>query len=173
MAWLLRPPDGFQPDALMDEQHLPGHVPLEQPPDLSFPDHVHHFIALNLSPSALRGPEPLPSIDSPLHRSVVLLDDVVQAETGSTPAPTAEPSLLLQLLHHLGIGGVAVDVDDAGTRVIRADQDLVEESLGSGGIAAWWGPAERGRIEMEGIAEEGRMLLLVSENGQRRMVVCR
>ena len=61
----------------MDEQNLPGHVPLEQPPHLPFPNHVHHFVTLDGPAGSAEGPEPLLGIHPALHRSVVLLDDVI------------------------------------------------------------------------------------------------
>src|ERR1700756_4032187 len=69
-------------------------------------------------------------MDPALHRPVVLLDDVVEVRAGSTATASTESPLLFQLFHRLRIGGGAVDIDDAGGRVIRRGQDLVEESKG-------------------------------------------
>jgi hypothetical protein len=40
-------------------------------------------------------------------------------------------------------------------------------------VAAWWGPGETGKIEMQGLAEDCRMALVVGETGEARTVVCR
>ena len=40
-------------------------------------------------------------------------------------------------------------------------------------VGAWWSAGDRGEIEMEGVAEECRMLVLFREGGQTRTVVCR
>ena len=79
---------------------------------------MHHFITWDRSPGSLEGSKPLLGVDAALDGSMVLLNDVVQVGTDSTPATPTEPPLLLQLLHYLGVRGIAVDVDDAGARMI-------------------------------------------------------
>jgi hypothetical protein len=65
---------------------------------------------------------------------MILFHNVVQARTRTTPTPATEFALLLQLRHHIGIGGVAVDVDHPGARVTRSMQGVLEETLGGSSI---------------------------------------
>ena len=70
----------------MNQQHLPGHVALRQPPHLPSPKHVHHFVSLDGPTSSVEGPEPLLGIHPPLHRPMLLLEDVVQIPVRRTGA---------------------------------------------------------------------------------------
>jgi len=87
----------------VNEQYRPGHIAFQQPPHLTFPDDVHHFVALDRGPSPRKGSQPLLGIDPPLDRSLVLLNEVVQVGAGSAPTAPTEPLFVLQLFHHLGI----------------------------------------------------------------------
>src|SRR5258708_6435015 len=73
-SWLL----GGKPEQLFDEPVLTLNIIALDPPNLSFPDHVHRLIALNRSPSRVKFPETLLGIDSAFDRAMILLDDVVQ-----------------------------------------------------------------------------------------------
>jgi hypothetical protein len=52
-------------------------------------------------------------------------------------------------------------------------QHLLGCRMGDRQIAAWWGAGETGKVEMAGLAEDCRMILIENDNGQRRKVVCR
>src|SRR5258708_37151715 len=60
------------------ESNLPDGVSFGEPPNLSFSDHVHRFVALNGVQCAIDRPEPETGRDSFLNEAVILLDDVVQ-----------------------------------------------------------------------------------------------
>jgi hypothetical protein len=49
---------------------------------------------------------------------------------------------------------------------------LVGCKIGDTRVAAWWEEGETGRVEMEGLSEDCRMALLLSENGRPRTVIC-
>ena len=78
--------------------------------------------------------ESLLGIHSSFYGAVVLLDNVVQVGAGSIPAPPSQPPFPLHFLDDLGIRRIAIDVDDAGPRMIRRGQELAEELLGSADI---------------------------------------
>ena len=44
---------------------------------LSFPDHVHHLVALQGSPRALERKEAHPWLDAPFDEAVILLDEII------------------------------------------------------------------------------------------------
>src|SRR5215467_6252187 len=89
---------------------------------------------------------------------MTLFHDVVQVRTGTTPTPTTKFALLLQFRHHLGIGGVAVDVDYPGARVTRSKQGILEEALGGSSITPG-GKQEidRGTGRVDGSVQVGRL----------------
>jgi len=94
---------GLQPEGLVDEQHLRGHIPLRQPPHLLLPDHVHDLLTPDGSPGPIEGPEALLGVHPPFHGPVVLLHQMVQVRTGATAAPGPQPALPLPLPYHLRI----------------------------------------------------------------------
>jgi len=80
-------------------------------------------------PGSVEGPKPLAGVNPPFDRSVVLFHDVVQVGTGATATAPAQFSCRLQFRDHLGVGRVAVHIDDPGARVARSTQGSLEEAL--------------------------------------------
>jgi len=71
---------------LVHESDLPEGVSFGEPSDLSFADHVHRFVALNIVQCTIHGSEPETGSDSLFNKAVVLLDDVVQVRRRSAAA---------------------------------------------------------------------------------------
>ena len=105
-----------------------------QPSHLAFPDHVHCLVSLDRPPRPVKRLEPLAGIDPSFDRPVVLLHDMVQVGTDTTTAATAEFALSLQFRYNVGIGGVAIDIDDPGPRVTGSSQGLLEKALGGSSV---------------------------------------
>jgi len=43
----------IQAERLVDEERVPSHIAVGQPPDLSLPNHVHHLVTLDGAPRRL------------------------------------------------------------------------------------------------------------------------
>ena len=97
----------------MNEQNLSNYIVSRQPRHLALSDHLHGFVALNRSPSAIEGAESLARVDAPLDRSMVLFDDVVQVGASTASAATTEFPFPLQFRDYPRVGRVAVHVDHA------------------------------------------------------------
>src|SRR5262249_13856558 len=74
---------------LIEEQDPSQHIPLGQPPYLTFPDHVHYLVSLDRPPGAVKGSEPLAGVDPSFDRSMILFHDVVQVRTATAATPTS------------------------------------------------------------------------------------
>ena len=61
----------------MNEPALPNHITLGQPPDLPFPDQMHHFVTIDRPQCSFCRPEPQTRRHALLDESMVLLNDVV------------------------------------------------------------------------------------------------
>ncbi len=61
-----------------DEGDLPCDVSFVHPVHLSFPDHVHHLVALQGSSCRFHGKEAHPRLDEPFDEAMVLLDQVIE-----------------------------------------------------------------------------------------------
>ena len=78
-----------------DEYHLFHAVSLFYASDLTFPEHVHHFLSMQGSP---RGPERKgahPELDEPFYEVMILLDEVVEVCTLTQYTGLGENSVFL------------------------------------------------------------------------------
>jgi hypothetical protein len=67
---------------VVDELNLPKQIISRHQSNLSLPDHVDCFVALNSSPCRLEFSEALLGVDPTLDGSMILFEDVVQYGTG-------------------------------------------------------------------------------------------
>ena len=81
---------------MVDELNLPKEIISCHPSNLSLPDHVDCFVALNGSPGRLEFSEALLGVDSTFDGSMILFEDVIQILYGSVSTTIAQrPSFLL------------------------------------------------------------------------------
>jgi type I restriction enzyme M protein len=125
---------GGQPEQLSDEPDLGPNIIAPHPPNLPLPDHIHRLISLNRSPSRMKFPEALLSVDPAFDGSVILLDDVVQVLDGSMMTSAAKYSLLLNSRDGRGVDRRQIRIDDARLRMRRGAQSLAKQPFGSVGI---------------------------------------
>jgi hypothetical protein len=82
-------------EELVDELNLTPKIIPVQPPNLTLPDHMDGFVALDRSTSCLEFSESLLGVYSTLDRSMVLFQDVVQVLYRPMSASPPERSFLL------------------------------------------------------------------------------
>ena len=102
---------------VFEEPDLPLNIRAAQPPNLSFPHHVHRFVSLDDSACRVKFTKTLLRIHSSLNRSVILFQDVVQVLYGSVPATAPQRPFLLYIRDRLVIDGGPIGIDDAGLRM--------------------------------------------------------
>src|SRR5438270_3209702 len=95
---------------------------------------MNDLVPLDRPPGPVKGSEPLAGVDPSFDRSMILFHNIVRVRTGATATTTAQFALLLQFRDNLGIGGIAVHVDDPGARVTDSSQGLPEKALGGSSI---------------------------------------
>jgi hypothetical protein len=82
---------------VVDELNLPKEIISCHPSNLSLPDHVDCFVALNGSPGRLEFSEALLGVDSTFDGSMILFENVIQVlyRSVSTHRLRSVPSFLL------------------------------------------------------------------------------
>ena len=113
----------------MDEENLPGHIALRQPPHLPFPNHLNDLVTLDGSPGSVEGPEALLGVDAPFHGPVVLLNDIVQVRTGATPAPTPQLRSCFSSVTTFGYDGLPLTLITPGRGGFAAAKALRKNCL--------------------------------------------
>jgi hypothetical protein len=143
--WIL----GGQPEQLSDEPDLAPNITAAHPPNLPFPDHVDHLVALHFSPSRMEFPKALFGVDPAFDRTMILLEDVVQVlDRAMATAPPKNP-FLLDGRDRRGVEGRQVRIDDARLRMRDGAQSLAKQPFGSVGFTwptienQWWLPSNR------------------------------
>jgi hypothetical protein len=68
---------GCHSEQASDEGDLASDVSLAHPLHLSFPHHVHHFIALECSPRGFKRKEAHCWLDTPFDKAMILLDEII------------------------------------------------------------------------------------------------
>jgi hypothetical protein len=77
----------------------------------SLPNHVHRFIALNCSPGRWVREEPQAQLELPLHKPMILLNDVVHVLAGPALAFLGQQFILLQIADGANVSGVLIYID--------------------------------------------------------------
>jgi hypothetical protein len=80
---------GCQIEEVIDELDLPTEIISCHPSNLSLPDHVDCFVALNGSPGRLEFSEALLGVDSTFDGSMILFENVIQVLYGSVSTTIA------------------------------------------------------------------------------------
>ena len=126
---------GRHSEQLGDEQNLCLEVPFLHTIHLPFPEHIHHFIALDRSPRRFKGEEAESWFDEPFEKPVVLLSNGVQIF--DLPQFTAfwQLSCGFEFPDRFGIGRVFVHGDDARSGRVTRSKGPAEKPLGRFGIA--------------------------------------
>jgi hypothetical protein len=99
-----------------DERGLSRNVPLCHSLELSFADHVHHFVPLYRSPSCFKRKEAHPGFDQPFDEAVVLLHQVIEVFDLPEFDTLGKYSGGFQACNGLGIGRIFIDIDHTGSR---------------------------------------------------------
>jgi hypothetical protein len=86
---------GCQIEEVVDELNLPKEIISCHPSNLSLPDHVDCFVALNGSPGRLEFSEALLGVDSTFDGSMILFENVIQVLYGSVSTTIAQRPFLL------------------------------------------------------------------------------
>src|SRR5260370_11425282 len=107
-----------------NESHLFHALSFVYATDLTFPEHVHCFIALQGSPRALRRKETHPELDQPFDEAMILLDKVVEVFALTQFATVRNKSLRFQLFERLWISCVFIHGDDARSAGMRRSRHL-------------------------------------------------
>ena len=89
-------------------------IPLGNPLDLAFAEHVHGFITLDCTPRRRKRPEPLLRIHTLLDGTVVLLNNVVQVLHLPVTAAPARRAVMLHFSHCPRIRRRRIFIDDPG-----------------------------------------------------------
>ena len=105
-------------------------ISFSYPYNLSLPNHVHRFIALNCSPGRWVREEPQARLDLPLHKPMILLNDVVHVLAGSALAFLGQQFILLQIVDGANVSGILVDIDFSWGGDVGSTQHFSEETLG-------------------------------------------
>src|SRR5262245_11908662 len=92
---------------------------------------MQDLVALQRSPSAVKGSESLTRINTPLNRSMILLQIAIHIRTSPTAAAATQIPLVLQLFNHFRVRGIAVDIDYARPATSRNLQSALEKALRS------------------------------------------
>jgi hypothetical protein len=117
------------------ESNLPDGVSFGEPPNLSFSDHVHRFVALNGVQCAIDRPEPETGRDSFLNEAVILLDDVVQIRCRAAAAIAPQLTGSLQVRNHLWVRRMSIHVDHPRPDLASPRERQSKEVLGGNRIA--------------------------------------
>jgi hypothetical protein len=125
---------GWNSERTRDETLLSDHIAFFEPADLTFTDNVHRLVSRNRTQCAVRRTEPLTGQHALLHKTMVLLNDVVQVRRWSALAPPAEFAVLLQFCDRGGISRVTGNIDDPGTCLSRT-QSKPEKAFGRNQVA--------------------------------------
>jgi hypothetical protein len=88
---------GCQIEEVVDELNLAKQIISCHPSNLSLPDHVDRFVALNGSPGRLEFSEALFGIDSTLDGSMILFEDIIQVLHSSVSTAIAQRPFLLTI----------------------------------------------------------------------------
>ncbi len=88
---------GCQIEEVVDELNLAKQIISCHPSNLSLPDHVDCFVALNGSPGRLEFSEALFGIDSTLDSSMILFEDIIQVLYGAVSTAIAQRPFLLTI----------------------------------------------------------------------------
>jgi hypothetical protein len=67
-----------QPEQLVDDAVLGEDIPLGEPLDLAFAEHVHGFITLDGPLRRGKCSKPQPRIHAAFHQPMILFDDIIQ-----------------------------------------------------------------------------------------------
>ena len=88
---------GCQIEEVVDELNLPKQIISCHSSNLSLPDHVDCFVALNGSPGRLKFSEALLGVSSTFDGSMILFENVIQVPHGSVSTAIAQRSFLLTI----------------------------------------------------------------------------
>ena len=121
-SWFL----GGKLEQLFDEPVLTLNIIALDPPNLSFPDHIHRLISLNRSPSRVKFPEALFGVDPAFDLAMILLDDVVQVLDGSMTTSAAKRPFLLNSRDGRGVDRRQIRIDDAWLWMRSSAQSLAK-----------------------------------------------
>ena len=116
---------------MVDELNLPKEIISCQPSNLSLPDHVDCFVALNGSPGCLEFSESLFGVHSTFDGSMILFEDVIQVLHGSVSATMAQCPFLLTVEDRGAVDRRQVGVDHSRLRMGSIAERLAKQALGS------------------------------------------
>src|ERR1700704_5019063 len=86
---------------------------------LPLSDRLHRFVSLDRSPSSPKGPKALARPHSPLDRSMVLFQDVVQVLHRSQLASPPQRAFGFQLFNDWRVRGIFIHIDHPWRGVVR------------------------------------------------------
>src|SRR5450759_945102 len=126
---------GWQIEKGVDELNLTRKIISCHPSNLSLPDHVDCFIALNRSPSRLKFSEALFGVHSTFDGSMILLENVVQILHRSVATAVAQRPFLLSVGDRGAVYRRQISVDHSRLGMGSIAERLAKQALGSIGVA--------------------------------------
>ena len=91
---------------------------------------MHRFITLNRSPGCWIRKEPQARLDLPLHKPMILLDDVIHVLAGTPFAFLRKQLFAFEVTDGANISGILVDIDYSWGDDVGSAQRFAEETLG-------------------------------------------
>src|ERR1035437_5256434 len=122
---------GCQIEKAVDELNLPKRIISCHPSNLSLPDHVDCFVALNRTPSRLEFSKTLLGVHSTFDGSMILFENVVQVLHRSVSTAVAQRPFLLSVWDRGAVNRCQVSVDHSRVWMGSIAERLAKQPLGS------------------------------------------